>query len=549
MAKIYTIGTKAQESLLSGVRQLGELVTVTLGPKGRNVALNRRWVDPIVVHDGVTVAREVDLADPFENMGAQLVREAASKTVDRAGDGTTTSTLLAWKIFEKGKRYVDDGHNPMIMKDGIDKAVETVTTQLLANATPIQEGDIEKVATISAASAQVGKTIAETMKQVGADGVITVEDGMDEETTVEYKEGMMFDKGYGSPYFITNDKDQYAEIYDAMILYTDMTIDSQQDLMDFLDHVLTETRRNIVIIAHEFQGMTLPILIDNHKKGNIRCLTVKAPSFGLKRAWILEDMATLTGGTVLLRQSGRTLSSVKFEELGQAEKVWSDKDSTKIIGGKGDKKVIQQRITAIRKQIQTEKSEFEKKGLRERLARLAGGAAIIHVGAITETELKDKKERIEDAVEATKAAVAEGIVPGGGIALLQCQDSLSHLLETETDPDIRAGILLVKSVLGEPFAKIIENAGRNWEIIQDRIETEIVIDGAKGTMDDARNYGYDVVKNKYGNMIGMGIIDPVKVTRQAVQNAGSVAGMLLTIGAEITERPEDAKMPEQPPLV
>lgn len=546
MAKIYQTGQEAQQSLLHGVRKLGTYVTTTLGPKGRNVALNRKWLAPAVIHDGVTIAKDIELADPFENMGAQLVKEAASKTVDKAGDGTTTSTLLAWKLIEKGFRYVDEGHNPMMMKEGIEKAIDLIVEELGKKATPVKEGDIEKVATISAANADVGKVIAETMEKVGIDGVITVEDGMGEDTIVEYKEGMMFDKGYGSPYFVTNQDELYAEIFDPLILYTDMVIDSQQDLTDFLDKVLKENRRNIVIIAHEFQGMTLPILIQNHQKGIIRCLTVKAPSFGLKRVWMLEDMAALTGGTVITRQSGRTLTSVTMEELGHAEKVWSDKDFTKIIGGKGDKKVITERIAAIKKQIQTEKSEFEKKGLRDRIARLAGGAAIIYAGARTETELKDKKERIEDAVQATKSAVAEGIIAGGGIALSQCQDSLRHLIEEEQDPDIRKGIELIQSILSEPLRKILQNAGKTPEIIIEHIQ-EYKEDNFEMGLKGWANSGYDVVKNEYGDMLEMGIIDPVKVTRQALQHAGSVAGMILTIDVLSTDPEENAKE-EIPPM-
>lgn len=532
MAIAYQTDKEARESLASGVRKLAQLVTITLGPKGRNVALDKKWSAPSVVHDGVSVAKEVELPNKFENMGAQLVLEAASKTADRAGDGTTTATLLAWKLVDRGMRLIEEGVNPMMMKEGMDKAVSSIVHTLTSQARKIEEGDLLKVATISAANPEMGKIIATALEKVGKNGVITVEEGMGEETTIEFKEGMMFDKGYGSPAFVTNEKKMIAEILNPYILYTDMAIDSLQDFSDFLDNVLTEKDRNIVIIADAFEGMTLPFLLDNHKKGFIRAIAVQAPSFGNKRIWALEDMAALTGGTVITRQSGRLLSSITIKELGRADKVWADADNTKIIGGHADKSIAQERINALTDQIKSQESEFEKRQLLQRIAKLSGGVAIIKVGARTEAELKDRKERLNDAVEATKSAVAEGIIAGGGIALLEkCQDS-SHLLQQEDDKDIIAGINLVFAVLDEPIKRILKNAGRNEETIIEKIREKKLT-----------GYGYNIITNEYGNMFELGVVDPVRVTRQALQNATSVASMILTTEGLITQLPEDAKSP------
>jgi chaperonin GroEL len=542
MAIIYQTNEEARKSLASGVQQLAQLVTITLGPKGRNIALDRKWNPPMIVHDGVSVANAVELKDPFENMGAMLVKEAANKTADRAGDGTTTSTLLAWKIIEGGMKLIDSGSNPMIMKEGMDQAVEKIVHTLSSFARPIQDNDIENVATISAANPEIGKIIAEAMKHVGIDGVITVEEGTDQETVIEYKDGMMFDEGCDVPAFVTNEKEQSAEIEKPMILFTDMIIDSMQDLSDFLDNILTENDRNIVIVAHGFEGATLPLLVNNHKQGVIRALAIKAPFFGHKRIWMLEDMAALTGGTVITRQSGRTLASIKKEELGRADKVVADTLTTKIVGGKGTKEAIGQRIIAIKEQVKKEPSEFEKKQLKQRIAKLTGGAAIVKVGAKTEAELKDRKERIIDAVEATKSAVAEGIVAGGGIALLQCQDS--NPLPTDSDPDIQAGMRLVYSVLSEPIKKILQNAGKTPEIILNNInETRRLLISERDTGND---HGYNVATNGYGNMFAMGVIDPLRVTRQALENAVSVSSMILTTEGLITFEPENS--PENPLL-
>lgn len=548
MAIMYQTDKQARDSLASGVRQLGKLVTITMGPKGRNVALDKVWTAPSIIHDGVSVANDIDLKDPFENMGAQLVKEAASKTADRAGDGTTTSTLLAWKLIENGMKLIDNGTNPMMLKEGMDKAVKQIVEKLTTMAQPIQDGDLESVATISAANSEVGKIIADAMKHVGNDGVITVEESTGQETIIEYKDGMMFDEGCDIPAFITNEKERSAEIENPMILLTDLTIDSVQDLGDFLDNILTETDRNIVILAQSFEGATLPLLINNQKLGIIRVLAIKAPSFGHKRIWMLEDMAALTGGTVITRQSGRLLASIKKEELGRADKVWADVLITKIIGGKGAKEAIISRVAALKEQVKKETSDFEKKQLQQRIAKLTGGAAIIKVGAESEAELKDRKERINDAVEATKSAVAEGIVAGGGIALLQCQDSSLH--PNDSDSDIQAGIQLVYGILGEPIRKILQNAGKTPEIILEKIRPAIppvalTPDGTKSV--DTTNWGYNVITNEYGDMFAMGVIDPLRVTRQALQNAVSVASMILTTEGLITLDKEDPRRPENTP--
>lgn len=536
MPIIYKTEKEAREACAAGVKKLAKLVTITMGPKGRNVVLDKTWSNPQIIHDGVSVAREIELEEPFENMGAQLVKEAASKTADLAGDGTTTATLLAWKIVEKGNTLIDAGANPMILKEGIDAAIREVSEYLTKKSQTITPEDISKVATISAANPEVGKIISEAIEKVGENGVITVEEGLGEETILEHKEGMMFDKGYGSPYFVTDQEAMACEILDPMILFTDLAIDSIQDFSDFLDHVITEQNRNIVIIADKFEGYTLPTLITNHVKGSIRANAIQAPSFGHKRIWMLEDMATMCGGTVITRQSGRTLASVKPEELGHADKIWSDASVTKIIGGKGNKEEIHNRIKALTAQMKKEESDFEKKNIKERIARLSGGVAIIKVGAPTEAELKDRKERMIDAVEATKSAIAEGIIPGGGVALLECQDSLRPLVFDETESDYTKGYKLILGILDEPIKKIFENAGKTPEILLTKIKEK-----------QEEGYGYDVLKERFGNMMEMGIIDPTKVTRQAIEKAGSVAGMILTIGGLVTKKKEE-KTPEAPNL-
>ena len=489
------------------------------------------------MHDGVSIAKEIELPDKFENMGAQLVKEAASQTADKAGDGTTTSTLLAWKLIDKGNdlirnRWWKRGANPMRLNAGMNIATKAVVEYLTKSAQTLGEGDIEKVATIAAADPNIGKIIADTLKLVGKDGIIDVQEGQEAETTIEHKEGMMFDKGYGSPYFVTNPKDMIAEIENPKILFTDMVIDSIQDFAEFLDKVVTQDDRTLVIIADSFEGYTLPTLIENNRRGTIKTIAIEAPSFGIKRVWMLEDMALLTGGTVITKQSGRTLASIDLTELGRADKVWSDVNDTKIIGGHGDKTKISERIESLREQIKNEESEFEQKQLKERIAKLSGGVSVIKVGALTEVELKDRKERIIDAVEATKAALAEGIIAGGGVALLECQDSLRHLHLTHHDKDIQKGINLVLDVLDSPICKITENAGLNSKEILKQISKSAKF-----------GWGYDILSNQYGNMFELGILDPVKVTKQAILNANSVAEMILSTEAIITNEETTEQMP------
>ena len=528
----------ARDALLRGVQPLADLVTTTLGPKGLNIVLDRMWGSPAIIHDGVSIAKEIELKDPFENIGARLVKEAAEKSADRTGDGTTTATLLAWKLIEKGFQLVEEGRNPQLMKEGMEIAATEVVKELKKQAVPVTNESLLDVATISAANEEIGKIISEAIVKIGKNGVASVEEGMGQETTVEYKEGMMFDKGYssGSPYFITNREKLTVEIENPMILYTDMVIDSVQDFSDFLDNVLTPNDHNIVIIADRIEVPCLAILLENMRRGALKAYAVQAPSFGVKRIWTLEDMAATTGGVVLTKQSGRSLASLTKEDLGRADKVWADESTTKIIGGHGSDEVVQKRIKTLLSQVETQESEFEKKSIHERIAKLTGGAAIIKVGALTEVELKDKKERITDAVEATKSAIAEGIVAGGGIALLQCQNSLRHLHEAEGNDDKIAGIKLVIDVLNEPFKKILTNAGEKEE----KIWTALITGH-----EEEKTRGYNVVTKEYGDMLEMGVIDPVKVTREALQNAVSVASMMITSDGLVTRDPEEKLTPQE----
>jgi chaperonin GroEL len=534
MAKIIQLYAEARKSLLFGVRKLAEPVTITMGPKGRNVVLDRMWSTPSVVHDGVSVAKEIVLKDPFENMGAQLVKDAAQKTSDRAGDGTTTSTLLAWQMIEKGHKEVERGTDPMQMKEGMEYATIQVIECLAKWSRQLKDGDIEKVATISAANADTGRLISEVLEKVGYDGTIDViENTGGFETKVEYKEGLSFDKGYITNEFVTNKDDQVAEIENPYILFTDMKITSMQDFTDFVDKIITPEERKIVVIADSLEGDTLPFLVTNHTKGALQAIAIHAPSFALKRKWILEDMAILTGGTFVSRESGRTLASLTRADLGRADKVWCDADNTKILGGRGDEKAIKERIEQIKLQITKQSSEFEKKHLEERIAKLSKGVAIIKVGALTDTEINDRRERMVDAVEATKSAIAEGITAGGGVALLKCQDSLRHLLDEKRNIDFLRGVEIVLDTLSDPMRKILTNANEIPEMIMSTM-----------SFSSRANDGYDVVAKKFGDMYEMGIIDPVKVTRQALQNATSVAGTILTAEALVSNEPEDTKMPQ-----
>ncbi len=527
MAKQIKYNADARELLIKGVNQLANAVVTTLGPKGRNVALDKKWGGPSVVHDGVTVAKEIELADPFENMGAQMVKEAASKTNDVAGDGTTTATLLAQSIINIGFKNVTAGANPMILKYGMEKAVEAVVGEIKKMAMPVKNGDVAKVATISAQDEKIGTLIAQALEKVGKDGVVTVEEGRGLEMSIDYKEGMEFDKGYASAYFVTNSDKMEAEIENPYILITDKKISGLQELLPFLES-LVKVSKSLVIIADDIEGEALATLVVNKLKGTFNTLAVKAPGFGDRRKEMLEDIAILTGGTVISEDTGRKFESVTIEDCGRADKVWADKENTRIIGGKGDPKKLQARIAQIKRTIDASTSDFDKEKLQERLAKLSGGVAVINVGAATEIEMKDKKERVNDAVAATKAALEEGIVPGGGVALLKARGVLVALKKTLTGDDEKTGVDILWKALGEPMRAIAKNAGvdEGWVI-------RTVEDNKTG-----KNYGYNVMSGKFGDMVLDGVVDPAKVTRSAVQNAVSVGMMVLTTEALVTDIPE-----------
>ncbi len=535
MAKQLKFGNDARESLKKGIDIVAKAVVTTLGPKGRNIALDKKWGAPNIVHDGVSVAKEIDLPDPFENMGAQLVKEAASKTNDNAGDGTTTSTLLAQVITDKGMKKIDAGANPMIVKKGIEKAVETVVTELKKQAKPIKgKEEISQVATISAGDELIGSKIAEALEKVGRDGVVTVEEGKGLTIDIEYKEGMEFDRGYASAYFVTNPDKMEAEIENAYILLTDKKIASIQDLLPFLEKFV-KVSKSLVIIADEIEGEALATLVVNRLKGTINVLAIKAPGFGDRRKETLEDIAVLTGGVVISEDTGRTFESIEVSDLGQADKVWADKDNARIIGGKGKKSAIDSRVESIKKQIKTVDSDFDREKLEERLAKLSGGVAQINVGAATEIELNDKKERVKDAVGATKAAVEEGIVPGGETALLRARTALKSVKVQKGDEQI--GVDIVSEALEEPISWLAKNAGDDPAVVLKKVLASKDSD-----------FGYNALTGEFGSMTKMGIIDPVKVTRSALQNAASVAMMVLTTEGLVTDIPEEKKETPQMPM-
>ncbi len=531
MAKQLKFGDEARQSLLKGIDIVAKAVVTTLGPKGRNVALDKKWGAPSIVHDGVSVAKEIDLKDPFENMGAQLVKEAADKTNDNAGDGTTTSTLLAQKLTQAGMRNITAGANPMIVKKGIEKAVEAVITQLKKQAKPIKnKEEIEQVATISAGDSAIGAKIAEALDKVGRDGVVTVEEGKGLTIDIEYKEGMEFDRGYVSAYFVTNAEKMEAEIENPYILLTDKKISSIQDMLPFLEKFV-KVSKNLVIIADEVEGEALATLVVNKLKGTFTVLAIKAPGFGDRRKEMLEDIAILTGGSVLSDDTGRTFESLEVADLGRADKVWADKDNARVIGGKGDKKAILARVAMMKRQIDASDSDFDKEKIQERLAKLAGGVAQINVGAATEIELNDKKERVKDAVGATKAAIEEGILPGGEVALLRARVILrgDKAVVKGINKDEQVGIDIVHDALGEPLRYLAINCGEgDGYTVLNKVEFAKEAD-----------YGYNALTGEFGSMIKMGILDPVKVTRSALQNAASVAAMVLTTECLVTEIPEE----------
>lgn len=540
MAKQIKYGSDARQSLINGVNQLANAVATTLGPKGRNVALDKKWGAPNVVHDGVTVAKEIDLPNPFENMGAQMVKEAASKTNDVAGDGTTTATVITREIVNQGFQRINEGYNPMLLREEIEEGVEKVLKSLNSMKQEVKGEDIKKVATISAQNEKIGTLIAEAINKVGKDGVVTVDEGRTMEMEVIYKDGMEFDKGYVSPYFVTNTEKMEAEIEDPYILITDKKISALNEFVPFLENFV-KVSKNLVLIADDIEGEALAALIVNKLRGTFNPIAIKAPGFGDRRKEMLEDIATLTGGTVISEDTGRTLESITIEDCGRADKVWADKENSRIIGGKGDKKAIAARIAQIKGAIDGTTSEFDREKLQERLAKLTGGVAVINVGAATEIEMKEKKERVIDAVAATKAALEEGVVPGGGISLFRARSVLlsssteikgpKQNLTMEFTPN--PGTMILFNALAAPLTAILSNAGVNLTEALNQIKS------AKNP-----NEGYDVVKNKFGNMIDMGVIDPAKVARLALINAASVGTMILTTEALVTDIPEKNSAPE-----
>ena len=533
MSKILKFNSAARESLLKGINLLTDAVATTLGPKGRNVALDKKWGAPNVVHDGVTVAKEIDLEDPFENMGAQLLKEAASKTADVAGDGTTTATILAKAIVTEGLKNIQAGSNPMILKKGIEKAVVALVEELKKLSKKISTTDeVAQVATISGSDAQIGNLIAESLAKVGKDGVVTVEEGKTMEMTVDYKEGMEFDKGFVSPYFVTDTDKMESSIEDAYILITDKKISSASDLVPFLEKFV-QVSKNLVIIADEVEGEALALLVVNKLRSTFNVLAVKAPGFGDRRKEMLEDIAMLTGGTVLSEDTGKKFESVEVDDLGRAGRITSDKDNTLIVDGKGVKSKIEGRITQIRRELASSDSEFDKEKLQERLAKLTGGVAVINVGAATEVELKEKKERVIDAVAATKAAIEEGIVAGGEVALLRVAKVLDSVV-VDGDEE-KVGVEMVKKALEQPFRMLIKNAGMDDGIALAKVKE------ASGNM------GIDVMDGTLKDLVKAGIIDPVKVTRSALQNAASVAVMVMSTEVLITDAPEKHPAPPMPP--
>jgi len=543
-AKRVIYGEDARAKLKAGVDKLANAVKVTLGPKGREVIIEKKWGSPLVTKDGVTVAKEIELKDPYENMGAQLVKEVASKTSDVAGDGTTTATVLAQAIFTEGLKAIASGANPMDIKRGIDKAVSVVVEEIKKLSIPVSgRREIEQVATVSANNDQtIGKIIADAMEAVGKDGVITVEESKSAETTLETVQGMQFDRGYLSPYFITNPDKMECVLEEPYILIYEKKVSNVKDLLPVLEQVV-RAGRPILIIAEDVEAEALATLVVNHLKGVIRACAVKAPGFGQRRKDYLQDIAILTGGTAITEELGIKLESVTLDMLGRADKVIVDKDNTTIVGGKGSKEAIQARIEQIRKQIQETTSDYDREKLQERLAKLSGGVAIIRVGAATEAEMKEKKARVEDAVHATKAAVEEGIVPGGGVALVRASEVLDNL--SVDNPDQQIGVDIVKRACRAPLRQIAANAGFEGYVVLEKV---IALGKEKGV-----NYGFDASVGEYKDMVEAGIIDPTKVVRTAIMNAASVAGTMLTAEALVAEIPEEKKdkvptSPEMPEL-
>jgi len=534
MAKEITFDTPARDRIKRGVDKLADAVKVTLGPKGRNVILDKKFGAPTVTKDGVTVAKDIELKDPIENMGAQLVKEVASKTADAAGDGTTTATVLTQAIYAHGIKNVAAGANPMDLKRGIDKAVDVIVEQLRKQSKNIKGSqEITQVATISSNNdEEIGKMIATAMEKVGKDGVITVEEAKGTETEVKTVEGMQFDRGYLSPYFVTNTEKMEADLDSPYILIYDKKISSMKELLPILE-TTAQTGKPLLIIAEEVEGEALATLVVNKIRGALRVAAVKAPGFGDRRKAMLEDIAILTGGKVISEETGMKLEDAKLEFLGRAEKVNIDKDNTTIVNGAGKKSEITGRINQIKAQIETTTSDYDREKLQERLAKLSGGVAILYIGAATEVEMKEKKDRVDDALHATRAAVQEGIIPGGGVAYIRAIDGLKGL--TGDNEDQTTGINIIRLALEAPLRTISENAGQEGSVVVNKVR------------DGKKDFGYNARENKYEEFFAAGIIDPTKVARLALENAASIAGLLLTTEAVVSEVPEEKEAPAMPP--
>jgi chaperonin GroEL len=533
MAKQVVHGEESRAAILRGINQLADAVKITLGPKGRNVVIDKKFGSPTITKDGVTVAKEIELKDALENMGAQMVREVASKTSDVAGDGTTTATVLAQSIFREGVKTVAAGANPMALKRGIDKAVERCVEEIQRMAKPVKGDAIAQVGTVSAnGDANIGSIIAEAMSKVGKDGVITVEESKTMETALEVVEGMQFDRGYLSPYFVTDPERMEASLENPLILIHEKKISSMKDLLPLLEQV-AKMGKPMLIIAEDVEGEALATLVVNKLRGTLNIAAVKAPGFGDRRKAMLEDIAILTGGKVISEDLGIKLENVKLEDLGRAKKVTIDKDNTTLVEGNGKQSDIEGRVKTLRAQIEETSSDYDREKLQERLAKLVGGVAVIKVGAATETEMKEKKARVEDAMHATRAAVEEGIVPGGGVALVRAAKVLEKFLtnkEGEGDPDEQIGVTIVKRALEEPLRQIVQNAGK---------EGAVIVEKVRSSKDP--NYGYNAATENFEDLVKAGVVDPAKVTRTALQNAASIAGLMLTTEAMVSEIPEDDK--------
>ena len=524
-AKQLKFGDDARQQMLIGINKLADAVTVTLGPRGRNVAIDKAWGGPTVIHDGVSVAKEIELEDKFENMGAQLVKEAAERTNDAAGDGTTTATLLAQQLTSKGMKYVTAGTNPMMMKKGIDKAVALVVKEIRRLAKPVKESDWQKVATISAQNEVIGEKISEALKLVGKDGVVEVEEGKTMEITIEHKEGMEFDKGFASPYFVTDSDNMESIIEAPHILVTDQKISNIQELLPMLES-LVKVSKNFVIIAEDIEGEALTTLVVNKLRGTFNGLAVKAPGFGDRRKAMLEDIAVLTGANFISADTGRALKDVTIEDLGKADSVRSDKDTTRIVGGKGKQNDINARVAQIEREIDKSTSDFDAEKLQERRAKLTGGVAVIQVGAASEVEMKNLQERVKDAKEATKAAIEEGIIPGGGVTFIQAGKVLDKITAANRDEEL--GIELVKTVLQEPIRMLAKNSGFDPGFVIGEVIKK-----------KSASFGFNALTNEFGDLVKDGVIEPAKVATSALTNAASVGSMILTTECLVTDVPKD----------